>query len=97
MKASAQQSSNKFVSAFALHFTCSWKMGIMDNEEKHHEKPAETINYSFSIYKLSMEEKSLVVVEQPLNVQTKSVLIIEQFLNDNYRMRHYKAVPLRAA
>jgi hypothetical protein len=45
MKASAQQSSNKFDSAFALHFTCSWKMGIMDNEEKHHEKPAETIYY----------------------------------------------------
>ena len=61
--------------------------GIMDNEEKHHEKPTETINYSFSIYKLSMEEKSLVVVEQPQNVQTKSVLIIEQFLNDNYRLR----------
>ena len=34
-----------------------------------------------------MEEKSLVVVEQPQNVQTKSVLIIEQFLNDNYRLR----------
>ena len=34
-----------------------------------------------------MEEKSLVVVEQPLNVQTKNVLIIEQFLNDNYRLR----------
>jgi len=32
-----------------------------------------------------MEEKSLVVVEQPQNVQTESVLIIEQFLNDNYR------------
>jgi len=45
MKASAQQSSNKFDSAFALHFTCSWKMEIMDNEEKHHEKPAETIYY----------------------------------------------------
>ena len=49
--------------------------------------PTKTINYSFSIYKLSMEEKSLVVVEQPQNVQTKSVLIIEQFLNDNYRLR----------
>ena len=34
-----------------------------------------------------MEEKSLVVVEQPQNVQTTSVLIIEQFLNDNYRLR----------
>ena len=34
-----------------------------------------------------MEEKSLVVVEQPQNVQTASVLIIEQFLNDNYRLR----------
>ena len=34
-----------------------------------------------------MEEKSLVVVEQPQNVQTESVLIIEQFLNDNYRLR----------
>ena len=30
-----------------------------------------------------MEEKSLVVVEQPQNVQNESVLIIEQFLNDN--------------
>ena len=28
-----------------------------------------------------MEEKSLVVVEQPQNVQNESVLIIEQFLN----------------
>ena len=34
-----------------------------------------------------MEAKSLVVVEQPQNVQTESVLIIEQFLNDNYRLR----------
>ena len=34
-----------------------------------------------------MEQNSLVVVEQPQNVQTKSVLIIEQFLNDNYRLR----------
>lgn len=34
-----------------------------------------------------MEEKSLVVVEQPQNVQKASVLIIEQFLNDNYRLR----------
>ena len=34
-----------------------------------------------------MEEKSLVAVEQPQNVQTASVLIIEQFLNDNYRLR----------
>ncbi len=34
-----------------------------------------------------MEVKSLVVVEQPQNVQTVSVLIIEQFLNDNYRLR----------
>ena len=34
-----------------------------------------------------MEENSLVVVEQPQNVQTESVLIIEQFLNDNYRLR----------
>ena len=34
-----------------------------------------------------MEEKSLVVIEQPQNVQTTSVLIIEQFLNDNYRLR----------
>ena len=34
-----------------------------------------------------MEEKSLVVVEQPQNVQTQNVLIIEQFLNDNYRLR----------
>ena len=34
-----------------------------------------------------MEEKSLVVVEQPQNVQNESVLIIEQFLNDNYRLR----------
>ena len=34
-----------------------------------------------------MEEKSLVVVEQPQNVQTESVLITEQFLNDNYRLR----------
>ena len=34
-----------------------------------------------------MEERSLVVVEQPQNVQTASVLIIEQFLNDNYRLR----------
>ena len=34
-----------------------------------------------------MEGKSLVVVEQPQNVQTTSVLIIEQFLNDNYRLR----------
>ena len=34
-----------------------------------------------------MESKSLVVVEQPQNVQTASVLIIEQFLNDNYRLR----------
>ena len=34
-----------------------------------------------------MEEKSLVVVEQPQNVQSESVLIIEQFLNDNYRLR----------
>jgi predicted P-loop ATPase len=34
-----------------------------------------------------MEEKSLVLVEQPQNVQTASVLIIEQFLNDNYRLR----------
>ena len=34
-----------------------------------------------------MEEKSLVVVEQPQNVQTESVLIIEQLLNDNYRLR----------
>ena len=37
--------------------------------------------------KKTMEEKSLVVVEQPQNVQTASVLIIEQFLNDNYRLR----------
>ena len=29
-----------------------------------------------------MEEKSLVVVEQPQNVQNESVLIIEQFLNE---------------
>ena len=34
-----------------------------------------------------MEEKSLVVVEQPQNVQKESVLIIEQFLNDNYLLR----------
>ena len=34
-----------------------------------------------------MEENSLVVVEQPQNVQSESVLIIEQFLNDNYRLR----------
>ena len=34
-----------------------------------------------------MEKNSLVVVEQPQNVQTESVLIIEQFLNDNYRLR----------
>ena len=34
-----------------------------------------------------MEEKSLVVVEQPQNVQNESVLIVEQFLNDNYRLR----------
>jgi len=34
-----------------------------------------------------MEAKSLVVVEQPQNVQKESVLIIEQFLNDNYRLR----------
>ncbi|MBE6261364.1 MAG: hypothetical protein E7107_11200 [Prevotella sp.] len=34
-----------------------------------------------------MEEKSLVVVEQPQNVQTANVLIIELFLNDNYRLR----------
>ena len=34
-----------------------------------------------------MEERSLVVVEQPQNVQTANVLIIEQFLNDNYRLR----------
>ena len=34
-----------------------------------------------------MEGKSLVVVEQPQNVQTASVLIIEQFLNDHYRLR----------
>ena len=34
-----------------------------------------------------MEGKSLVVVEQPQNVQTASVLVIEQFLNDNYRLR----------
>ena len=34
-----------------------------------------------------MEENSLVVVEQPQNVQNESVLIIEQFLNDNYRLR----------
>ena len=34
-----------------------------------------------------MEQNSLVVVEQPQNVQTESVLIIEQFLNDNYRLR----------
>ena len=34
-----------------------------------------------------MEEKSLVVVEQPQNVQTESVLFIEQFINDNYRLR----------
>ena len=34
-----------------------------------------------------MESKSLVVVEQPQNVQKASVLIIEQFLNDNYRLR----------
>ena len=34
-----------------------------------------------------MDEKSLVVVEQPQNVQTQSVLIIEQFLNDNYLFR----------
>ena len=33
-----------------------------------------------------MEAKSLVVVEQPQNVQKESVLIIEQFLNDNYRL-----------
>ena len=29
-----------------------------------------------------MEEKSLVVVEQPQNVQTESVLFIEQFINE---------------
>ena len=34
-----------------------------------------------------MEQNSLVVVEQPQNVQKASVLIIEQFLNDNYRLR----------
>ena len=34
-----------------------------------------------------MEEKALVVVEQPQNVQTESVLFIEQFINDNYRLR----------
>ena len=34
-----------------------------------------------------MEEKSLVVVEQPQNVQKESVLIIEQFLTDNYLFR----------
>ena len=32
-------------------------------------------------------KNSLVVVEQPQNVQNESVLIIEQFLNDNYRLR----------
>ncbi len=32
-------------------------------------------------------ENSLVVVEQPQNVQTQSVLIIEQFLMDNYQFR----------
>ena len=42
---------------------------------------------TISIYTKTMEEKSLVVVEQPQNVQTASVLVIEQFLNDNYRLR----------
>ena len=34
-----------------------------------------------------MEQNSLVVVEQPQNVQISSVLIIEQFLTDNYLFR----------
>ena len=34
-----------------------------------------------------MEENSLVVPEQPQNVQTANVLIVEQFLNDNYLLR----------
>jgi predicted P-loop ATPase len=46
-----------------------------------------TVYLTISIFKQTMEEKSLVVVEQPQNVQTASVLIIEQFLNDNYRLR----------
>ena len=51
-----------------------------------------------------MEEKSLVVVEQPQNVQTESVLFIEQFINDldyehksHSNVAYYKAVPLHVA
>ncbi len=55
--------------------------------EKHHEKPANNNIIKIFDLQLSMETKSLVVVEQPQNVQTQSVLIIEQFLNDNYRLR----------
>ena len=49
-------------------------------------QPITTLLKIFDLKK-TMEEKSLVVVEQPQNVQTASVLIIEQFLNDNYRLR----------
>ena len=49
------------------------------------DQPITTLLKIFDLQK-SME-KSLVVVEQPQNVQTASVLIIEQFLNDNYRLR----------
>ena len=42
-----------------------------------------------------MEQNSLVVVEQPQNVQTESVLIIEQFLNDNYHTFPRKPLLIR--
>ena len=50
------------------------------------DQPITTLLKIFDL-QLSMEEKSLVVVEQPQNVQNESVLIVEQFLNDNYRLR----------
>ena len=50
------------------------------------DQPITTLLKIFDLQK-SMEEKSLVVVEQPQNVQNESVLIVEQFLNDNYRLR----------
>ena len=46
-----------------------------------------TVLLTILIYKLTMEEKSLVACGTPLSAHNESVLIIEQFLTDNYLFR----------
>ena len=60
-------------------------------------QPMTTVLTIFDLKK-TMEEKSLVVVEQPQNVQTASVLVsLEYERKDHSHVAYYKAVPLKAA